>query len=334
MDDGDLHGFVEQFRRLTELAHERLPPPIHAPSALVDRLTDHLGHPARELPVITEAYPGYEHANVQLAIDAWRAEHGEGSLHGISGQGREHHSFTELLVGGGYFSLGAVDYTSVPVGVDAEQSCGTDSARPPRAVISSTTAARCTSSRAATVTAAPAAAKALAVAAPMPRLAPVTIATRPAKGVGVGFMQRPPSRGLPRPGQAQRRCRRYRGRNTPRYTRRAGPGSSASTASANGAGTSSSSQVRKTGRLAGSVRRRCSCRNVRQSASVSVRSMRGSAELSSWLRWLSVTPRSSAAAVRNRPGSRAARASSTAASAGGISRCSCSIAARIARHSG
>src|SRR6266536_2965736 len=310
MDDGDLHGFVEQFRRLTELAHERLPPPIHAPSALVDRLTDHLGHPARELPVITEAYPGYEHANVQLAIDAWRAEHGEGSLHGISGQGREHHSFTELLVGGGYFSLGAVDYTSVPVGVDAEQSCGTDSARPPRAVISSTTAARCTSSRAATVTAAPAAAKALAVAAPMPR---------------------PPSRGLPRPGQAQRRCRRYRGRNTPRYTRRAGPGSSASTASANGAGTSSSSQVRKTGRLAGSVRRRCSCRNVRQSASVSVRSMRGSAELSSWLRWLSVTPRSSAAAVRNRPGSRAARASSTAASAGGISRCSCSIAARIAR---
>src|SRR6266536_2080492 len=319
MDDGDLHGFVEQFRRLTELAHERLPPPIHAPSALVDRLTDHLGHPARELPVITEAHPGYEHANVQLAIDAWRAEHGEGSLHGISGQGREHHSFTELLVGGGYFSLGAVDYTSVPVGVDAEQSCGTDSARPPRAVISSTTAARCTSSRAATVTAAPAAAKALAVAAPMPRLAPVTIATRPARGVGVvGFMQRPPSRGLPRPGQAQRRCRRYRGRNTPRYTRRAGP----------------SSQVRKTGRLAGSVRRRCSCRSVRQSASVSVRLMRGSAELSSWLRWLSVTPRSSAAAVRNRPGSRAARASSTAASAGGISRCSCSIAARIASHPG
>jgi hypothetical protein len=72
MDDGELYAFVEQFRRLTELAHERLSPPEHAPSVLVNRLTDHLGRPARELPVITDVHAGYDHANVQLAIDAWR----------------------------------------------------------------------------------------------------------------------------------------------------------------------------------------------------------------------------------------------------------------------
>jgi hypothetical protein len=123
VDDGDLYAFVEQFRRLSELAHERLPPPDQRSSPLVDRLTRHLGQFARELPVITEAYPGYDHANIQVAIDAWRAEHGEGSLVGISGHGREHHSLTELLVGLSHFNVGAVDYTSVPVGVEAELSC-------------------------------------------------------------------------------------------------------------------------------------------------------------------------------------------------------------------
>jgi cell division protease FtsH len=123
MDDGDLHAFVEQFRRLTELAHERLPPPEQRPNELVRRLTAHLGRPARELPVITEDHPSYDLANVQVAVDAWRAAHGDGVLHGISGHGREHHSFTELITGFGQFNLGAVDYTSVPVGVDAERTC-------------------------------------------------------------------------------------------------------------------------------------------------------------------------------------------------------------------
>jgi cell division protease FtsH len=122
VDDTDVYGFVEQFHRLVEMAHERLPP-AERPSPLADRLTVHLGGPARELPVVTEAYPPYDHANLQLALDAWRAEHGAGELVGISGHAREHHSFTELLTGYGPFRLGAVDYTRVPVGVDTELTC-------------------------------------------------------------------------------------------------------------------------------------------------------------------------------------------------------------------
>jgi len=122
VDTDELYAFVSQFRRLVELAHELQPTPDTVTSALIDRLSDHLGQPARDLPVVTELYPGYDHANVQVAVDAWRATHSEGELHGISGHGREHHSFTELLVSRG-FGLGAVDYTSVPAGVDVELTC-------------------------------------------------------------------------------------------------------------------------------------------------------------------------------------------------------------------
>src|SRR5205814_823360 len=122
MDDGDLYGFVEHFRRLVELAHERITPD-ERPSPLLDRLTEHLGAPARDLPVLSDTYAPYDHANLQVAIEAWRAGNGEGILCGISGIGREHHSFTELIAGLGWFRPGAVDYTSVPIAVDAELTC-------------------------------------------------------------------------------------------------------------------------------------------------------------------------------------------------------------------
>lgn len=123
MDEADLYQFAEQFRRLTQLADERLPPVGYRPSEFVERLTAHLGHPARDVPVVTEAFPAYDHANIQVALDAWRQRHGAGTLTGVSGPGREHHSLTELLTSYGHFGLGAVDYTSVPVDVDAELTC-------------------------------------------------------------------------------------------------------------------------------------------------------------------------------------------------------------------
>ena len=123
MDDADLYQFAEQFRRMNQLVDERLPRLSHRPSALVDRLTGHLGQPARELPVVTGTFAAYDHANVQLALDAWQERHGAGPLVGVSGSGREHHSLTELLTSFGQFDLGAVDYTSVPVGLDAEATC-------------------------------------------------------------------------------------------------------------------------------------------------------------------------------------------------------------------
>jgi hypothetical protein len=123
MDDADLYQFAEQFRRMNQLVDERLPRLGDRPSVLVSRLTEHLGHPARELPVVTATFPAYDHANVQVGLDAWRERHGAGMLVGVSGPGREHHSLTELLTSFGQFDLGAVDYTSVPVGVEEQMTC-------------------------------------------------------------------------------------------------------------------------------------------------------------------------------------------------------------------
>jgi cell division protease FtsH len=122
VDTDELYAFVTHFRRLIDLALELPQVQDTRSSPLLDRLSEHLGRPARDLPVVTESYAAYDHANVQVAVDAWRAEHGAGELYGISGHGREHHSFTELLASR-HFGLGAVDYTSVPAGVDVELTC-------------------------------------------------------------------------------------------------------------------------------------------------------------------------------------------------------------------
>ena len=123
MDDAELYAFAEQFRRLSELAHQRLPPPEQVSSDLIDLLTDHLGQAAREVPVVTETYPAYDQVNVQVAVDAWRAGHGMGELVGVAGPNREHHSLTELLAGQGWVRLGAVDFAALPSGTDSELTC-------------------------------------------------------------------------------------------------------------------------------------------------------------------------------------------------------------------
>ena len=56
MDDDALVAFVEQFRLLARMADERLPPPGQRPSALVDRLTEHFGFAAPELPVVPRPF--------------------------------------------------------------------------------------------------------------------------------------------------------------------------------------------------------------------------------------------------------------------------------------
>jgi cell division protease FtsH len=123
MDDDPVYAFAAQFRQLSELVHQRLPPADQVTSDLLDLLADHLGQPARELPVVSDTFPPYDHVNVQVAIDAWRAGHGEGELIGVAGPGREHHSLTELLAGYGMVRLGAVDYAARPTGPDTELTC-------------------------------------------------------------------------------------------------------------------------------------------------------------------------------------------------------------------
>lgn len=124
--DAEVAEFGRLFRRfLTEVLENT---PAHPQSELLVRLTEHLGRDPRGMPVVTETYPEYDHANVQIAVEAYLAEPDrEAQLLGIAGWGggREHHSLSGLIEMAAQrhgFGLGAVDYVSAAVGVDAERS--------------------------------------------------------------------------------------------------------------------------------------------------------------------------------------------------------------------
>ncbi len=121
--DGDLYAFADQFRRLVNLTAERLPLLASDRTSLAARLAEHVGTAPQGLPVVVESYPGYDHANVHLAMTEWSTMDGRAAeLIGIGGNGREHHSLSDL-VQHEHFAVGAVDYASVPVGVDRERTC-------------------------------------------------------------------------------------------------------------------------------------------------------------------------------------------------------------------
>jgi cell division protease FtsH len=122
-EEFDAAAFGRKFVEFIEMMHRIAP---KDPSELHARLSEHLGQAIDGLPVVSDAYPVYQHANVQLAIDTYLAEPDHtGELIGVAGPGREHHALSELLSGMGYglFRLGAPDYVSVPVGVESEHTC-------------------------------------------------------------------------------------------------------------------------------------------------------------------------------------------------------------------
>jgi cell division protease FtsH len=124
-DDFDVRDFAERFRAFMAAVERLLPEP--EPSPLLQRLIHHLGVEPAGLPVVTEAFAAYEHANVQAAIDAFLAESDAAAdLVGITGPGREHDGLTDIVVSAGrhrQYDLGAVDYTTVSVGVGKEAAC-------------------------------------------------------------------------------------------------------------------------------------------------------------------------------------------------------------------
>jgi cell division protease FtsH len=124
--DRELVEFGRLFRRFLD---EVLATVTSGPeSDLMARLREHLGRDPRGLPVVTESFPAYDHANVQLALDVYLTEPGRDfELVGIGGLGggREHHTFSELIemaAAHQSFHFGAVDYVSLPVGVTVDRS--------------------------------------------------------------------------------------------------------------------------------------------------------------------------------------------------------------------
>lgn len=124
-DELDVRRFAAEFRAFMIAVHELMPPP--EPSELAKKLQDHLGADPGTLPVVVEALPPYELANIQAATDAYLTEPDTSAeLLGISGGGREHQGFADIIDAGrrhGQFGIGAVDYTGVSIGVGRERAC-------------------------------------------------------------------------------------------------------------------------------------------------------------------------------------------------------------------
>jgi cell division protease FtsH len=124
MTDFDPAAFGQQFSRFLEYVHTIA---SSEPSTLTTRMTEHLGRPPTELPVVTAQFPPYQHANLQTALDAYLEKDGRAhDLIGAAGPGREHFTFSDIIASSrmsGVYGLGTADYISVPVGVEAEKSC-------------------------------------------------------------------------------------------------------------------------------------------------------------------------------------------------------------------
>lgn len=121
--DRSVDEFGALFRTFLERVVQRAP---DSESALGGRLTEHLGHDARVLPVTAARYATFEHPDLQLAVDDYVSSDGRRAeaLGIAAGYGRHHLSLGDLLVHG-HAQEGPVSYAEYPVGVDARQACMT-----------------------------------------------------------------------------------------------------------------------------------------------------------------------------------------------------------------
>ncbi|MDT4944147.1 MAG: cell division protease FtsH [Pseudonocardiales bacterium] len=98
-----------------------------AGATLSSMLRSHLGDGGAELPVVEEAWPAYEHVNVQAGLDAWLGEEGrEHRLVGVIGFQHREFGLAELLGGedagpmGMGLRPGNVARANLPSGPDGE----------------------------------------------------------------------------------------------------------------------------------------------------------------------------------------------------------------------
>ena len=103
--------FLNDVVRNFDDGHRGIPP-------LTERINAHLGHDARELPVVKESFARPRLVDADLAIEA--VADGEHTVFGISGRpDLEDESFAALLHGSlGRVDVGAVNYVNLPTGPD------------------------------------------------------------------------------------------------------------------------------------------------------------------------------------------------------------------------
>jgi hypothetical protein len=123
MDD-DVARFAQRFQefleRMTVAAQAARTSPIR------DLLEAHLGTECSTLPVVSDAFPPYDHVNVQIALSAYLEADGRThQLVGLSGHQRHFESLADLLhtPHGFGVQIGSVDFASLPVSPDQTLPC-------------------------------------------------------------------------------------------------------------------------------------------------------------------------------------------------------------------
>ncbi|MGW4940070.1 AAA family ATPase [Actinoplanes sp. NPDC004185] len=122
--DEQTAAFVAVFRTfLEEVVGAQHAEESSGEPGLVALLTDHLGADPRRLPVVSEEFPAYRLADLDVALDEIEQRGEPATLLGIGGgEQRRHHSLSEILEASGRFQqfpVGAVDYSSTATGPDS-----------------------------------------------------------------------------------------------------------------------------------------------------------------------------------------------------------------------
>lgn len=123
-DDVDVAGFARSFEAFLERFREALPP---TSSTLRRLAADHLGTDPSGLPSYTERLDASEHANLQLALDAFLSEQQDWSLLGLPAELHHFGDFSLASLLGGRFhgpaEPCAPEFVRVPIDVDRTLPC-------------------------------------------------------------------------------------------------------------------------------------------------------------------------------------------------------------------
>jgi cell division protease FtsH len=124
VEEQEAAEFARAFQRFLEVVNELAPEGDGEP--LTATLEAHLGEDPRELSVVSDRYPAFEHVNVQVALDAWlELEGGDREPIGLRGEHHSHMSFADLVQHAHRrgIVLGAVDYVSLADGPGTARMC-------------------------------------------------------------------------------------------------------------------------------------------------------------------------------------------------------------------
>lgn len=117
----DLTAFLASFRTLSEAAHKAVH--LGDGTRFTDALSEFLGRPAREVPVVTEVVRNHRFADWDIALEMLAQRDPDASELGVGGGDMRYHQTLADFVSGVHhnFPVGQVDYISVATGPDTRR---------------------------------------------------------------------------------------------------------------------------------------------------------------------------------------------------------------------